>query len=99
MMFSLSKVKRDKMEIKPLQIGQTPTNPISWDFFNKWPSIIQVNLSNSFLYDLSCAQSFQFFETFQTNVIKGSDCGSVGRAVASDTRGQWFESNHWQIFN
>ena len=26
----------------------------------------------------------------------GSGCGSVGRAVASDTRGLWFESSHWQ---
>ena len=23
-------------------------------------------------------------------------CGSVGRAVASDTRGPWFESSHWR---
>ena len=23
-------------------------------------------------------------------------CGSVGRAVASNTRGPWFESSHWQ---
>ena len=26
----------------------------------------------------------------------GSGCGSVGRAVASDTRGPRFESSHWQ---
>ena len=26
----------------------------------------------------------------------GSGCGSVGRAVASDTRGLWFESGHRQ---
>ena len=26
----------------------------------------------------------------------GSGCGSVGRAVASDTSGQRFESSHWQ---
>ena len=25
--------------------------------------------------------------------FKGSGCGSVGRAVASDTRGPWFESS------
>ena len=31
-----------------------------------------------------------------TNV--GSGCGSVGRAVASDTRGLRFESSHWQKF-
>ena len=28
--------------------------------------------------------------------FKGSGCGSVGRAVASDTRGPKFESSHWQ---
>ena len=28
----------------------------------------------------------------------GSGCGSVGRAVATDTRGLWFESSHWQKF-
>ena len=28
----------------------------------------------------------------------GSGCGSVGRAVASDTRGPRFESSHWQKF-
>ena len=26
----------------------------------------------------------------------GSGCGSVGSAVAYDTRGPWFESSHWQ---
>ena len=26
----------------------------------------------------------------------GSGCGLVGRAVASDTRGPWFESSQWQ---
>ena len=28
----------------------------------------------------------------------GSGCGSVGRAVASETRGPRFESSHRQIF-
>ena len=27
----------------------------------------------------------------------GSGCGAVGRAVAYDTRGPWFESSHWQL--
>ena len=27
---------------------------------------------------------------------KGSGCGSVGRAVTSDTRGPRFKSSHWQ---
>ena len=29
----------------------------------------------------------------------GSGCGSVGRAVAFDTRGPWFDSSHRQNFN
>ena len=28
----------------------------------------------------------------------GSGCGSVGRAVASDTKGPRLESSRWQIF-
>ena len=28
----------------------------------------------------------------------GTDCGSVGGAVASDARGLRFESSHWQTF-
>ena len=32
------------------------------------------------------------------NVIQGSGCGSVGKAVASNSRGPWFESSHWQKF-
>ena len=31
------------------------------------------------------------------NVIKRA-CGSVGRAVASITRGTWFKTSHWQNF-
>ena len=31
------------------------------------------------------------------NVWMGSGCGSVGRA--SDTRGPWFDSSHWQNIN
>ena len=30
------------------------------------------------------------------DVLVGSGCGSVGRAVASNTRGLRFESSHWQ---
>ena len=29
---------------------------------------------------------------------KGSGCGAVGRAVASDTRDPQFESSHWQLY-
>ena len=32
------------------------------------------------------------------NMFKGSGCGSVGRAVASDTKGPWFKSSHQQTF-
>ena len=32
------------------------------------------------------------------NANEGSGCGSVGRAVASDTRDPQFESSHWQTF-
>ena len=33
-----------------------------------------------------------------TVIYLGCGCGSVGRAVASDTRGSWFESSHRQKF-
>ena len=36
--------------------------------------------------------------TLTRTLILGSGCGSVGRAVASDTRGPRFESSHWQKF-
>ena len=32
------------------------------------------------------------------NLFRGQWCGSVGRAVASDTRGPGFESSHQQLF-
>ena len=32
------------------------------------------------------------------NIFMGNDCGSVGRAVASDTRGLRFESSRWDSF-
>ena len=35
------------------------------------------------------------FDTNNKYVRHGSGCGSVGRAVASDTRGPRFESSHW----
>ena len=38
------------------------------------------------------------FETNQLLCFLGSGCGSVGRAVASVTRGRQFESRHRQIF-
>ena len=33
-----------------------------------------------------------------TYSYKSSGCGSVGRTVASDTRGPQFESSHWQLY-
>ena len=39
---------------------------------------------------------FLFPASFVSSITCGSGCGSVGRAVASDTRGPWFESNHPQ---
>ena len=35
---------------------------------------------------------------FRKHQTLGSGCGSVGRAVASDTRGPRFKSSHWQKF-
>ena len=36
------------------------------------------------------------FRRYDTLVYLGSGCGSVGRAVASDTRDPWFEPSHRQ---
>ena len=37
---------------------------------------------------------------FIQNIIKrDGGCGSIGRAVAFDTRGPHFESSHWQTLN
>ena len=41
--------------------------------------------------------SMRFYQV--TMGYMGSGCGSVGRAVASNTRGPRFESSHWQSFN
>ena len=35
---------------------------------------------------------------WQTDIFMGSGCGSVGRAVASDTRDPQFESSHRKAF-
>ena len=41
-----------------------------------------------------------FFRTHKLRPTRGSGCGSVGRAVASETRGPRFESSHRQkIYN
>ena len=41
-----------------------------------------------------CAYSIIIFTI--KKLLSGSGCGSVGRAVASNTRGPWFESSRWQ---
>ena len=40
------------------------------------------------------------WETFFSKqmIYRGSGCGSVGRAVASDTRGLWIKSSHRNTF-
>ena len=40
----------------------------------------------------------RFLLAQQVSFFLGSGCGSVGGAVASKTRGPWFESIKWQIF-
>ena len=42
--------------------------------------------------------SFITFICCKIAMMLGSGCDSVGRAVASDTRGPWFESSHRQKF-
>ena len=44
------------------------------------------------------AESFQPIRVFKKRTTRGSGCGSVGRVVASDTRGLRFESSHQQKF-
>ena len=41
---------------------------------------------------------FVYFLNKQYNFYRGSGCGSVGRVVASNTRGPRFESSHRQKF-
>ena len=45
----------------------------------------------------SCIQSCQV-SLDNNKVMVGSGCGSVGRAVASDSKGPRFDSNHRQHF-
>ena len=39
----------------------------------------------------------EFFDKVNFVASKEGGCGSVGRAVASDTRGPWFESSTRQL--
>ena len=43
-------------------------------------------------------QIFLFESVSKNQMQLGSGCGSVGRAVASNTTGPRFESSHWQKF-
>ena len=70
-------------------------------------SIKTTILEEQFEYISACTKNFQisiivwnFYKIFWCTKLAhlGSGCGSVGRAVASDTRGPWFESSHWQKF-
>ena len=56
----------------------------------EWPNIEQIITHLATLVKCVTRQVYQ--------TILGSGCGSVGRAVISDTRGLRFESRHWQIF-
>ena len=57
-------------------------------------------LSKAPLWSLASAVFEYVFDNFRLVRLKvetlyfGSGCGSVGKAVASDTRGPWFESSH-----
>ena len=54
------------------------------------------NMCSNVPHDSALVSCFQKFDL--TTGKKGSGCGSVGRAVASDTRGPQFESSHRQKF-
>ena len=57
-----------------------------------------------FLENCFCLMEFQSVKTklwckwVNFKIVLASGCGSVGRAVASDTRGPRFESRHWHKF-
>ena len=67
-------------------------------------SALRNNLSNSFktYFDLLChlykKQPIQFLLNGKNLWYLGSGCGSVGRPVASNTRGLRFKSSHRQKF-
>ena len=57
------------------------------DYYSFWKCLKLINLMGQ-------ARLEEKYKLKQTK--KGSGCGSVGRAVASDTRFPRFESSHWQ---
>ena len=47
---------------------------------------------------LHMASALLVSKEISKNIRLGSECGSVSRAVASETRGPRFESSHWPIY-
>ena len=63
-----------------------------WSRFQKEASKVQQKLDRD---KTVRKKTVRIFSTKQS-LLQGSGCGSVGRAVTSDTRDPWFESSHWQ---
>ena len=91
----------------PFEIGGTKIDSLSLlrnRLFDSYP----LPILTSFKYfvkirlsiHLNIAHLRSLFRFFWLPAITtfGSGCGSVGRAVASNTRGMQFESSHWQKF-
>ena len=89
----------------PFEIGGTKIDSLSLlrnRLFDSYP----LPILTSFKYfvkirlsiHLNIAHLRSLFRFFWLPAITtfGSGCGSVGRAVASNTRGMQFESSHWQ---
>ena len=57
-----------------------------------WSILVHSVKEENWIFEISSKNSFITLTT------AGSGCGSVGRAVASDTRDTQFESSHWQTF-
>ena len=52
------------------------------------------NFDSTFVSDELCRRVLPKLD--EVNNGLGNGCGSVGRAVACNTRGPWFESIYWQ---
>ena len=79
------------------------SNPVTGKFYciettkmkKKMSEIAQFLKQNNLIY---CNSKFSLIASRgETNSKAGSGCGSVGRVVASTTRGLLFESSHWDI--
>ena len=75
--------------ILPMNGFEPRTSSIGSDRSANWATTTKRSLLNQFSYSSST-----IFEMKLT--MLGSGCGSVGRAVASDTFGMQFVSSHWQ---